>query len=115
MTPATTPSPTPPREVQAEQRRLRQQADALLDTATLRRLRLQAGYSTRRFARALGVSASTVRSLEEGSNHDQLPLTLLACLAELLGVTPQELFAGLRPSMWVVGTLVLGLSGGFAR
>ncbi|MCA1699573.1 MAG: hypothetical protein LC790_12010 [Actinobacteria bacterium] len=30
------------------------------------------GHSTRRFARALGVSASTVRGLEEDSNHDQL-------------------------------------------
>ncbi|MDP8908278.1 MAG: helix-turn-helix transcriptional regulator [Chloroflexota bacterium] len=59
----------------------------------MRRLRLQAGYSTRRFARALGVSASTIRGLEEGSNHDQLPLTFVARLAELLGVAPQELFA----------------------
>ena len=77
MTPPKTPSPTQRRQVQAEQRRLSQQADALLDTTTLRRLRLQAGYSTRRFARALGVSASTVRGLEEGSNHDQLPLTFV--------------------------------------
>lgn len=38
-------------------------ADGLLDAAAIRRLRLQAGYSTRRFARALGVSASTVRAL----------------------------------------------------
>lgn len=93
MTPTKTPSPTPPRQLQAELRRLRQQADALLDTATLRRLRLQAGYSTRRFARALGVSTSTVRGLETGANHNQLPLTFLARLAELLGVAPQELFA----------------------
>lgn len=93
MTLPKTPSPTPRRQVQAERRRLRQQADALLDTVTLRRLRLQAGYSTRRFARALGVSASTVRGLEEGSNHDQLPLTFVGRLAELLGVAPQELFA----------------------
>ena len=85
--------PTARRQAQAEHRRLRQQADALLDTATLRRLRLQAGYSTRRFARALGVSASTIRGLEEGSNHDQLPLTFVARLAEVLGVAPQELFA----------------------
>ncbi|MDQ3677381.1 MAG: helix-turn-helix transcriptional regulator [Actinomycetota bacterium] len=79
MTPANaqtpTPTPTTPRHAQAEHRRLRLQANALLDTATLRRLRLQAGYSTRRFARALGVSASTIRGLEEGSNHDQLPLS----------------------------------------
>lgn len=93
MTPTRTPSPTPQRQVQAERRRLRQQADALLDTAMLRRLRLQAGYSTRRLARALGVSASTVRGLEEGANHNQLPLMFVARLAELLGVTPQELFA----------------------
>ena len=62
MTPAhaQTPTPTTARHAQAEHRRLRLQANALLDTATLRRLRLQTGYSTRRFARALGVSASTV-------------------------------------------------------
>jgi transcriptional regulator with XRE-family HTH domain len=93
MTPPTTPRTPPPRQVKAERRRLRQQAGAVLDTAALRRLRLQAGYSTRRFARALGVSASTVRSLEEGANHSQLPLTFVVRLAELLGVTPQELFA----------------------
>jgi len=68
-------------------------ADALLDAAAIRRLRLQAGYSTRRFARALGVSASTIRGLEDGSNHHQLPLTLIAHLAELLDVSTRELFA----------------------
>ena len=68
-------------------------ADGLLDAAAIRRLRLQAGYSTRRFARALGVSASTVRGLEDGSNHQQLPLTLIAQLAELVGVATRELFA----------------------
>jgi transcriptional regulator with XRE-family HTH domain len=93
MTPAKAPPPTPARQAQAELRRQRLQAGALLDTAMLRRLRLQAGYSTRRFARALGVSASTIRGLEEGSNHDQLPLTFVARLSELLGVAPQELFA----------------------
>jgi len=64
----------------------------LLDAAAIRRLRLQAGYSTRRFARALGVSASTVRGLEDGSNHEQLPLALIARLAELVGVATSELF-----------------------
>ena len=68
-------------------------ADGLLDAAAIRRLRLQAGYSTRRFARALGVSASTVRGLEDGSNHQQLPLALIARLAELGGVATRELFA----------------------
>lgn len=93
MTTAKAQSPTPARQVRAGLRRLRLQADAVLDTATLRRLRLQAGYSTRRLARALGVSASTVRGLEDASNHDQLPLTFIARLADLLGVAPQELFA----------------------
>lgn len=68
-------------------------ADGLLDAAAIRRLRLQAGYSTRRFARALGVSASTVRGLEDGSNHQQLPLTLIAQLAEVVGISIRELFA----------------------
>lgn len=65
----------------------------LLDAAKIRRLRLQAGYSSRRFARALGVSASTIRGLEAGLNHEQLPLTFVGRLAELLGVAPAELFA----------------------
>jgi len=70
--------------------------EPLLDAEAIRRLRLQAGLSSRRFARALGVSASTIRGLEEGSNHDQLPLTMIARLADLLGVAPQELFARAR-------------------
>lgn len=72
-------------------------AGTLLDAAEIRRLRLQAGYSSRRFARALGVSASTIRGLEDGSNHEQLPLTLVARLADLLGVAPRELFARAAP------------------
>ena len=80
--------------LEAAARRLRLQAEALLDAAAIRRLRLQAGYSTRRFERsALGVSASAVRGLEDGSNHHQLPLTLIARLAELLGVATREVFA----------------------
>lgn len=71
----------------------RRQASPLLDATAIRRLRLQAGYSTRRFARALGVSASAVRGLEDGSNHQQLPLALIARLAELLGVSTRELFS----------------------
>lgn len=66
---------------------------ALLDAGKIRRLRLQAGYSSRRFAGALGVSASTIRGLEAGLNHEQLPLTFVGRLAELLGVAPAELFA----------------------
>ena len=34
-----------------------------------------------------------MRGLEAGANHNHLPLTFLARLAELLGVAPQELFA----------------------
>ncbi len=65
----------------------------LVDAAKIRRLRLQAGYSTRRLARLLSASASTIRGLEDGTNHEQLPLTFLARLAEQLGVAITELFA----------------------
>jgi transcriptional regulator with XRE-family HTH domain len=64
-----------------------------LDIAALRRLRLQAGYSTRRLARALGTSATTVRGLEADTNHEQMPLGLIVRLADLLHVAPAELFA----------------------
>lgn len=68
----------------------------LLDPAELRRLRLQAGYSTRRLARALGTSATTVRGLEANTNHEHMPLGPLARLADLLNVTLAELLA--RPA-----------------
>lgn len=41
----------------------------------------------------LGVSASTIRGLEEGTNHDQMPLTLIAQLAHQLAASIPELFA----------------------
>jgi predicted transcriptional regulator len=44
----------------------------LVDTtaaAAIRRLRLEGGYSSRRFARALGVSARTIRGLDNASVH----------------------------------------------
>lgn len=66
--------------------------EPLLEGARIRRLRLQAGYSHRRLARMLGVSASTIRGLEEGTNHDQLPLTLIDQLAQHLAVSIPELF-----------------------
>lgn len=93
MTPAKPVSPAEAHRLQAAVDKQRRQAGALLDAAAIRRLRLQAGYSTRRFARALGVSASSIRGLEDGSNHEQLPLTLIARLANLLGVATRELFA----------------------
>lgn len=93
MTPARPASPGKAHRSQATAGKQRQRPEALLDAAAIRRLRLQAGYSTRRFASALGVSASTSRGLEDGSNHQQLPLTLISRLAELLGVATRELFA----------------------
>lgn len=68
-------------------------AGPLLDVAEVRRLRLQAGLSTRCLGRLTGVSATTIRGIEDGSNHEQLPLLLVARLADALDVTPQELFA----------------------
>lgn len=67
--------------------------EPILDVAEVRALRLKAALSTRRLGRAVGVSASTIRGLESGTNHEQLSLLLVARLAEVLGVTPQELFA----------------------
>jgi transcriptional regulator with XRE-family HTH domain len=75
----------------------------ILDVAELRRLRLKAGLSTRRMGRAVGVSASTIRGLESGANHEQLPLILVARLAEALEVTPQELFARARDEPAMAG------------
>lgn len=52
------------------------------------------GFSIRRVARHLGVSATAVASLEAGANHAGLPLRVVVTdLARLLGVAPAELFA----------------------
>lgn len=47
----------------------------------------------RRVARDLGVSAVTMANLEDGVNHADLPLRMVADLARVLGVAPVELFA----------------------
>jgi len=47
----------------------------------------------RRVARDLGVSAITMANLEDGVNHADLPMRIVAELARVLGVAPAELFA----------------------
>ena len=68
----------------------------LLDCKRIRQLRHAHGYSVRRIARQLGVSATTITNLETGVNHAEVALRLVTDLAHQLGVTPAELFA--RPA-----------------
>jgi transcriptional regulator with XRE-family HTH domain len=65
----------------------------LLDGKRIRRLRHARGYSVRRLARHLGVSATTITNLELGLNHAEVALRLVTDLASLLCVEPGELFA----------------------
>jgi transcriptional regulator with XRE-family HTH domain len=65
----------------------------LLDCQRIRQLRLARGYSMRRIARQLGVSAVTMANLEDGANHAEVPMRLVTDLARVLGVAPAELFA----------------------
>lgn len=64
---------------------------ALLDGARIRTLRHAAGLSARELARRLGVSPTSIAHLETGTNHGELPLRLLAELAQTLAVSPSEL------------------------
>ncbi len=68
----------------------------LLDSQRIRELRHVRGFSVRRVARHLGISATAVASLEVGANHAGLSLRVVADLARLLGVAPAELFARVR-------------------
>lgn len=63
----------------------------MLDIALIVRRRHELALSHRAVARHLGVSAGTVKTLEEGSNHADLPLRLLVRLAEILAVEPAQL------------------------
>lgn len=68
----------------------------LLDSQRIRELRHVRGFSARRVARHLGISATAVASLEAGANHAGLSLRVVIDLARLLGVAPAELFARVR-------------------
>jgi len=65
----------------------------LLNSQRIRHLRHVRGFSVRRVARHLGISATAVTSLEAAANHAGLPLRVVTDLAHLLGVAPAELFA----------------------
>lgn len=58
----------------------------LLDHDLARRRRQDLALTERELARLLGVGGAVVRGLEQGRNHETLPLGLLARWAELLGV-----------------------------
>jgi transcriptional regulator with XRE-family HTH domain len=67
--------------------------ETVLDSTLLQNRRLQAGLSRRRLATLLGVSQTTIRGLEQGTNHLELNVRLLTRLAGALGCTPRDLFA----------------------
>jgi transcriptional regulator with XRE-family HTH domain len=73
-------------------------APAVLDGARIRRRRQQLALSERDVATHLGTTSSAVRSLELGTNHDTLTATYLTALAQLLGMTPSELFTTTAPT-----------------
>lgn len=65
----------------------------LLDTARIHQRRHELGLSQRAVGRQLGVSSSTIARIEDGSNHDDLPLRLVSGLADLLALDMAELFS----------------------
>ena len=74
----------------------------LLDCKRIRQLRHAHGYSVRRIARQLGVSATTITNLETGVNHAEVALRLVTDLSylreEALGEGVVEAVANRYPS-----------------
>lgn len=64
----------------------------ILDTELIRRRRRELGWSQREVGRRIGVSPATVARLEDGVNHDDLPLRQLVRLADALAVDTADLF-----------------------
>lgn len=56
-----------------------------LDVAAIERLRNERGLTRKELAAALALSPTSIRSLEDGTNHDRLKLQLLGRLADTLG------------------------------
>jgi transcriptional regulator with XRE-family HTH domain len=69
----------------------------LLDTTLIRTRRMELGLSQRAVARRLGVSPVVVKAIENGTNHRDMPLGLVAELAELLAVELATLLARPEP------------------
>ena len=65
----------------------------LLDAQRIAARRRSLGITETGLAQAIGRSATVVRHLERGENHEQQPLWVLKALAETLGMEPAELFA----------------------
>lgn len=73
-------------------------AAAVLDGALIHRRRQHLGLADHDAGTHLGTTGSALRSLELGTNHDTLTATFLTALAQLLGMTPTELFATTAPA-----------------
>lgn len=65
----------------------------MLDTQLIVRRRHELGLSQRHVARQLGVSPVTVAALESGTNHHDLPMRLVARLADTLACELVKLIA----------------------
>lgn len=70
----------------------------LLDAALIRRRRRELGLSLRGVARHLNVSAAVIERIEEGINHNDLPLALAAALADTLAIPRQHIWAQPHPA-----------------
>lgn len=66
---------------------------SVLDSDLIIERRLAAGMSPIDLAKALHVSATAIRSLETGANHEKLTLHFLQRLANTLGIPIRDLFA----------------------
>lgn len=70
----------------------------LLDVALIRRRRRELGLSLREVARHVSVSAAVIERLEDGTNHNDLPLALVAALADTLAIPRQDIWAQPHPA-----------------
>lgn len=65
----------------------------ILDSDFIRRRRQSLPMSVRALAKKVGVSGSMIERAEEGINHKDLPLSVVAALADALGCDVAQLFA----------------------
>lgn len=63
----------------------------LLDTDTIIRRQQNLRISQRQLAATLGVALTVIARLEDGTNHDDLPLHLVLRLADALAVRPEQI------------------------
>lgn len=70
----------------------------IIDRDEFRRLRLQAGTSTRALARAAATSTTTIDGIADATNHRSIDLGMLCDIACALGVHPAALLDGAAPA-----------------